>query len=213
MQTMNTDFNPNVCMMQSCILQTLLHYKYQEAELQQEREFQQEGESQQEEEFQQWGELPQSKRQLQQPLFAEYDERSPRCKMDKETGALAKDFMIYAHHADGQSETLETQSKLIDQFNNILAPSWINRLFPNLWGFPTFLMLAATYNLQGYVRSKISQLGKEQATNIASDSLRYMLPDKDCHVKHGFPLPRVEMVSLLLRLGADPNNRGPSRSP
>jgi len=219
MRTMNTDFNPNVCMMQSCILQTLLHYKYQEAELQQEREFQQEGEFQPEEEFQQegafqqWGEPPQSKRELQQSLFAEHDERSPRCEMDKETEALAKDFLIYAHHADGQSETLATQSELIDQFNNILAPNWINKLFPSLWGFPTFLMLAGTYNLRGYVRSKISQLGKEQATTIASDLLRYMLPDKDCHAKHGFPLPRVEMVSLLLQLGANPNNRGSSRSP
>lgn len=188
-QTTNTQFNPNVCMMQSCILQTLIHYK-----------------------IHQEGEITREKRE--NPLaYPDFDFRFPRCSMDEETKAITKDFMIYAHYADAQSETLEVQSEMIDQFNNLLVQNWINGLFPSLWGFPTFLELAATYNFRGYVGSKFRQPSSERTTSHASNLLRYIIPDKDCHAKHGLPLPQVTMVSLLLRLGADPNKRGRSWSP
>lgn len=182
-QTRNSKFNPNVCMMQSCILQAVFNYKcYQEPE-------------------------------LPRGPFAEPYIELPLLEMDEETTSLAKDFMIYAYHADGQFETLRARSIMIDQLINLLKSNWINHLHPSLLGFPTFLELAATYNLKSYVHLKISLQTGERARDASTALLRYMLPDRDCHVKYGLPLPEVEMVSTLLHLGADCNDRGPSRSP
>ncbi|KAH8802965.1 hypothetical protein F5884DRAFT_684142 [Xylogone sp. PMI_703] len=170
MQTANSEFNPNVCMMQSCILQAMFNYK-----------------------------CHQEPKSLTGP-FAELDMEHlvPRCKMDEETTALAKDFMIYAYHADTQTEAFKAQSVMIDQFNNLLVDNWINHLYPSLLGFPAFLELAAMYNLKGYTRLKLNSQTKEHAGENATALLRYMLPDRDCYVMHGLPFPQVEMVSILL---------------
>ncbi|CAG8948956.1 hypothetical protein HYFRA_00002084 [Hymenoscyphus fraxineus] len=60
---------------------------------------------------------------------------------------------------------------------------------------------------------QIPRFTTERTKEVATNSLRYLLPEKDCYVKCGLPLPSVEMVSLLLELGADPNESGLSQSP
>jgi len=181
-QTINTDFNPSVSMMRSCIRQALVNYViYQKIEQ---------------------DDMP----------FAE-SIPLPQCRMDKETKAMAKDFIIYAYNANDHMRTATTQIALLDQFENIMGMSWINGLYPSLKGFPNSLEIAALFNLRAYMSARIYQDAEEKTKRMATDVLRYLLPDIDCHVKYGIPLPSIEMVSFLLQLGADPNDRGPSRSP
>ncbi|KAG4418327.1 hypothetical protein IFR04_008536 [Cadophora malorum] len=186
-QTINTTFNPNVSMMQSCTMQAFINYKFDQ----------------------------EARSNGNKMAFAEFsiDIDPQECEIDTETTALAKDFMIYAHNADRQSETRDIQLEMIDRFNELLVPTWIQRVFPSLLGFASLLELAAIYNLRGYVRSKINQQSREEATRNACALLTYILPDRDCHASYGLPLPQVEMVSLLLHLGADPNTRIYSHSP
>ncbi|KAL2061695.1 hypothetical protein VTL71DRAFT_7073 [Oculimacula yallundae] len=186
-QTINSTFNPNVSMMQSCTMQAFFKYKSDQ-------------------------EASSDRNKMSFAGFSVDIDPQER-EIDTETIALAKDFMIYAHNADRQSETLDIQLEMIDRFNKFLVPTWIGKVFPSLFGFASYLELAAIYNLRGYVLSKINQQSGEEATRNACALLTYILPDTDCHASYGLPLPQVEMVSLLLRLGADPNKGIYSRSP
>jgi hypothetical protein len=115
-QTRNTNFNPNVSMMQSCILQTLLHYKcYQEPR----------------------SRKTESNTSIDEDLFAEVgtDGLIQKRNMDKKTTALVKDFMVYAYNADRQSETTDVQIEMIDSFNNLLCGEMDQYNFPELIGF------------------------------------------------------------------------------
>ena len=71
--------------------------------------------------------------------------------------------------------------------------SSINGLYPSLKGFPNSLEIAALFNLRAYMSAWIYQDAEEKTKRMATDVLRYLLPDIDCHVKYGIPPPSIEM--------------------
>jgi hypothetical protein len=82
---------------------------------------------------------------------------------------------------------------------------YMNEILRFAKGFPTFLEIAAVYDLKGYIRQTVSSYGFG-FEKLATTLLNYILPLEDCHVSDGLPLPSLEMVLLLLNLGADPND-------
>lgn len=167
-QTANTDFNPNVSMMRSC----LHSFRF---------------------------------------AIANYHVHNPD---------LARDFMIYSYHADSHPQSHHIQSILLDKMNDTMKMArnswWTVDFLPGVDGFPDFLKLTTIHGLRGYVSAKLSEFGetfeavdRERATAL----LRCLLPPDDSHVKSKLPLPRIDMVSLLLDLGADPNGSSGSQSP
>ena len=158
MQTANMDFNPNVCMMRSCL------------------------------------------RSIQFAI-ANNLLYNP---------ALSRDFLVYSYHADSDYQSHETQVFLLDKFNdtvndtmNISRNSWWGVDFqPGVKGSPDFLKVATIYGLRGYVTAKFS--GSSRENDEATALLRRLIPDDDFQANSKLPLPKVEMVSLLLDLGADP---------
>ena len=163
MQTVNTDFNPNVSMMRSCLRS--LQFANSNNEV--------------------------------------YDPN------------LARDFTIYAYHADAHSKSHGVQSMLLDKMKEtmiIWSSSWWNADYmPDFRGRPDFLKLATIYGLRGYVNAKLTEQGQLQ--HRATELLRCLLPNDISHAQRKIPLPRIDMASLLLDLGADPNGSCDSRSP
>lgn len=120
----------------------------------------------------------------------------------------AKNILVYACHGDVDSNNHGPQKILLDQLEQILSRSrspYTNDILRFAKGFPTFLEMAAVYDLKGYVRLTVGsyEFGFEK---LATTLLNYILPFEDCHVSDGLPLPSLEMVLLLLNLGADPND-------
>jgi hypothetical protein len=132
---------------------------------------------------------------------------------------MALNAMLYAYHADLQAETHKPQAFILDRLDhlmslpNSLGPEchWsetlLNRPMANQ-NWP-FLEFAAVYSLTGYVRRKFVQVGEEPAHMCASHLLHVLLPRTRWGVRWHLPLLRVEMVSLLLNLGANPNHISP----
>ncbi|CAG8981479.1 hypothetical protein HYALB_00003050 [Hymenoscyphus albidus] len=137
----------------------------------------------------------------------------PTCVMDKRTKGIARDFIIYAFDGTKHESSAATQVTLIDTFDSILPSTWINKVFTCLRGFPNKFERTSLFALRHYMISKTQQITTERTREVATNALRYLLPEKDCYVKSGLPLPSVEMVSLLLELGADPNESGLFQSP
>jgi len=185
--TAKTDFNPNVAMMRSCILQALVYYCIHQR--------------------------PKEEDKTTLEATSSRNNQLPQCAMDETTRAIAMNFIIYAYNANRHGLTATGQVKLLDQFDRILEFKWINSLYTSLRGFPNMFEVAALFDLRNYLCSKFQQFTEEKSQEMATDVLRYLLPERDCHVKFGIPLPSLEMVSFLLRLGADPNERGRSLSP
>jgi hypothetical protein len=142
--------------------------------------------------------------------------RSCLVEVKFETSARAqKDFMIYSYHAESHTESHSAQVALLDQFNEIVIAGdheAILDLIPNFTGIADFQKLAAEYGLRAYVTAKITQQDKSQQEKSATILLRYLLKEKDFLILSRPPLPRLEMVSLLLDLGADPNRSDGTRT-
>jgi hypothetical protein len=116
--------------------------------------------------------------------------------------------MIYSYHADKHPESQHAQAALLDQMDDMMTAEahWsIDAFFSGSMDNPDFLKLATTYGLRAYVTSKVTQEGKSQQKERATVLLRYLLKKKDSDINNKPPTPRIEMVSRLLDLGADPN--------
>jgi hypothetical protein len=161
MQTAETDFNPNVSMMKSCL------------------------------------------------LSLEYAMAHDRVYLE----TLQRDFMIYSYHADSHYRSHGTQTVMLDRMAsimNIRGCSWWGANFlPEIKGSPDFLKLATIYGLRGYISIKLIRSGQSRDKARATTLLRYLLPDDAFfHLKFTIPPLRIDMVSLLLDFGADPNEHG-----
>jgi hypothetical protein len=161
MQTADSDFNPNVSMMKSCL------------------------------------------------LSLEYAMAHDRVYLE----ALQRDFMIYSYHADSHYRSHGTQTVMLDRMAsimNIRGCSWWGANFlPEIKGSPDFLKLATIYGLRGYISIKLIRSGQSRDKARATTLLRYLLPDDAFfHLKFTIPPLRIDMVSLLLDFGADPNEHG-----
>lgn len=160
MQTADTDFNPNVSMMKSCLLS------------------------------------------LEYAIAHDY----------RYVSALHRDFMIYSYHADSHYRSHGTQAIMLDWvagIMNIGGCSWGRADFlPDLEGPPDFLKLATIYGLRGYISIKLDRSGQSRDKARATILLHYLLPGDTSHAILAIPPPRIDMVSLLLDFGADPNGHG-----
>jgi hypothetical protein len=116
---------------------------------------------------------------------------------------LAKDFLIYSYHADTYTESQIAQITLLDQMNDIMTarmPWSTVDLFPESIGIRDLLPLATEYGLQAYVTAKVTQKGKSQQKECATELLRFLLKEKDYDISNKQPTPKIEMVSRLLDL-------------
>lgn len=158
LQTVNTDFNPNVSMMKSCIFSLRFD-------------------------------------------FGNHLAHNPD---------LARDVLIYAHHADSHSISHGTQVILLEKMNDTMTIGnswWTVEFLPMAKGFPDFLKVATLYGLQGYITAKVTSCqDQSKAKELATALLRSLLPNDDCLARGGLPFPTVDIVTLLLDLGADPND-------
>lgn len=171
--------------MQSCILRILLENKRLEREKSKE------------------------KPEVMALTWAEERGRGWHGTMTSQTRLLARDFMEYAHHGSRHPQTSALQVEMIDLLSkNTNVECLRPDPFPQFRGFWSFLELAAVYGLRGYIYSICIQGSNEQARITTNCLLRYILPEEDCYVSHALPLPQVDMVSSLLLLGADPNDKG-----
>jgi hypothetical protein len=134
---------------------------------------------------------------------------------------LVQDFMVYAYHAEVKNEDLLTQVQFLDEVSSTMTRSakkrwgssdWIAGVWPRVTELD-FLDLATIYGLRGYVEEKLRQYDITQIESIATELLRYLLPIGDRYVKLGIPLPRFEMVSLLLKYTARPSGGKSAPSP
>jgi hypothetical protein len=189
--TANTDFNPNVALMRACIL--ALHINPLLVELDNE-------------------------------LEKELKGKSHRCL--RHITYLVNDTLIYAHHADGHTESLRTRITLLDQLCSVMdnydgnLPVFANRWIKEAialddWGYRddvNFLKLATIFNLRDYISEQVQPPAESAMTKseTATALLRFLLSSVDSVKKRGVPLLGIEMVSLLLDRGADPNESNPS---
>jgi hypothetical protein len=124
--------------------------------------------------------------------------------------------MIYSFHSDAHTESHTAQVALLDEYNDIMTAHnrwWTAKFLCNCTGIPDFLKVASVYGLRAYVAAKLTQHDKSQIRESASALLHYLLLNEDCYAaKNISPLPKIEMVSLLLDVGADPNRQYDSQS-
>jgi hypothetical protein len=122
---------------------------------------------------------------------------------------LVNDFMIYSYHADEHPESQHAQVALLDQMDDMMIAEahWPIGAFPSgSMDNPDFLKHATVYGLRAYVTAKVTREGKSRQKERATVLLRYLLKKKkDRGIGNKPPTPRIEMVSRLLDLGADPN--------
>lgn len=116
-------------------------------------------------------------------------------------------FMAYAIRADPHIESRGTQTALIDQLNNLIGEydmngDWLCNLSPWRKGKCKLLELSTIWGLPGYVRDRLSMIEESQLKAAATSLLQFSLSDES-HALNRLPLPSLEMVSLLLRFGAD----------
>ncbi|KAH8773149.1 hypothetical protein F5882DRAFT_172327 [Hyaloscypha sp. PMI_1271] len=162
MQTADTDFNPNVSMMKSCLL-SLEH------------------------------------------AIAHDD--------NKYVSELHRDFMAYSYHADSHYRSHGTQTIMLDRMASIMNIRSDGlrgaEILPRLNEPLDFLKLATIYGLRGYISIQLARSGQSRDKARATTLLRCLLPmDASSHEKLSMPPPRIDMVSLLLDFGADPNGHG-----
>jgi hypothetical protein len=164
MQTADSDFNPNVSMMKSCL------------------------------------------------LSLEYAMAHDHWYISE--SRLQGDFMIYSYHADSHCRSHGTQAIMLDRManiRNIRGCSWWGADFlPELKGSRDFfLKLATIYGLRGYISIKLARSGQSRDKARATTLLSCLLPkDASSRAKLTMAPPRIDMVSLLLDFGADPNEHG-----
>jgi hypothetical protein len=134
--------------------------------------------------------------------------------------AFPMDFMIYSHHANAYSQSHGVQSMLLDKMEEIViiwsrsgGCWWETSHLPFFEGVPDFLKLATIYDLRGYVGTKLTGKGQRGGKERATGLLQFLLPDNNFDPNRGIPLVSIEMVSLLLERGADPNGSCGSRTP
>ncbi|CZR58782.1 uncharacterized protein PAC_08674 [Phialocephala subalpina] len=136
----------------------------------------------------------------------------PWPEQTKTIHGLVNDFMMYAYHAEERLEDPKAQAGLLDQLSSFMAMQskekrngschWITEMWP-LGGDPDFIDLVTLYGLRTYVEKKLQQYGTSEMKSIAAELLQYLLPIQDCFVCYGMPVPKLEMVSLLLDYGAE----------
>jgi hypothetical protein len=136
---------------------------------------------------------------------------------------LASCSMIHAHFADMHCKFEVQQVELLDKLDKIMllsgSPSWKGLRFH--WShyvlglgdtlqLQSFLSCATVYGLTGYVETKILARPSASISPLASSLLHHLLRARSANDE--IFVPRIEMVSLLLQLGANPNweNQGNS---
>jgi hypothetical protein len=138
------------------------------------------------------------------------ESHSPRLSKRKDrtrVRELARHVMMCAYRANMDTETHDTQTITLDYFNELLVPlakkedHWCHIMARLNAGIQpsSFFEIAALYNLTGYIghnRSKVRNPSK---------LLHTLLPRWEWSAEDTIPIPTVEMASLLLRNGADPN--------
>ncbi|PMD32009.1 hypothetical protein L207DRAFT_471340 [Hyaloscypha variabilis F] len=127
---------------------------------------------------------------------------------------LTKEFMFYARQAAKHTRSHRIQTALVDRLDDIRRT--INRMsgIPEKdwtldlisrprygYEFVTLLELCTLFGLRGYIKEKICQREGESSEEVATALLHYLLPGKTWS-----PLPCPDVVSLLLDLGANPND-------
>jgi hypothetical protein len=122
--------------------------------------------------------------------------------------------LFHAQNADSDIETHVEQSEILDCLDRHMVHSSGHR---HHWGnalvfaddedasITSFFELAVLFNLTGYVKLKSACQRRTSFSITTSSSLHAMLPPKNRSSRVAVPLPKVEMVTLLLQLGADPN--------
>ncbi|PMD21752.1 hypothetical protein NA56DRAFT_748726 [Hyaloscypha hepaticicola] len=127
---------------------------------------------------------------------------------------LVKDFFIYSYHADSDYKSRATQTFLLDKLDDMDLTAYHGwgalQVSLDIKGCQNFLEVATVCGLRGYLAAKFSGASreKEEATRL----LRRLLSGSHTLPTLELPLPRIEVVSLLLDLGADPNGVGGTQS-
>lgn len=127
---------------------------------------------------------------------------------------LANDFFIYSYHADSDYKSRATQTFLLDKMADIDLMAYQSGLAfqvsLDMKGCQNFLELATVYGLREYLAAKV--IGASREKEEATILLRCLLSGGHNLLQRRLPLPRIEVVSLLLDLGADPNGAGGTQS-
>jgi hypothetical protein len=190
-QTTGSQFNPNTAMLRSCIL------------------------------------LLGIQRRIDDKTYYErqYDDRE---SLEDQAWFLSSSALTYAHHSD--SQTIRPQSTLLDQLYVLLSTpfrsgrhpyerysinwrSYIEEVNPHHFitkstSIRGFLPLAVTYGLVAYTLEKPQiQISRGLMEEACPSMLHYIPTIAFEQQGQYYPPPRIEMVELLLRLGADPNIR------
>jgi hypothetical protein len=130
---------------------------------------------------------------------------------------LSRDFLVYASHVNTDITKDQTQYVLLDKFDELKSKvcqmpdgsenHWIPKWCPESNESVTIFEMAALHGLCGYVGNKLSQLPVASRKTEVTRLLHRILPPHGIWVNHGrCPLPRLEMVSLLLGFGACPDD-------
>jgi hypothetical protein len=116
---------------------------------------------------------------------------------------LTRDFLVYARHVthvDTNLANQQAQYVLVDKFDELRNS--MPELRPAANCTLTILELTTLYGLWGYVGNKLSHLPAASRRTEATRLLRYLLLPRDIYVKHRAILPQLQMVAVLLDLGA-----------
>jgi hypothetical protein len=126
---------------------------------------------------------------------------------------LSIEFLVYACHVDTNTTDWRTRYGLLDKFDELRSKvfqmpdgsknQWMPEWCPEANKPTTFFELTALHGLCGYVGNKLSRLPMASRRTEAARLLCHILPPHNIYIKYGgCPLPRLEMVSLLLHFVA-----------
>ena len=138
-------------------------------------------------------------------------------KLGKETKSLlriAHCVLTHAFHADTDATTHKIQTEILDHLNQqmclLVLPEWMFYLSLGVTEARkelAFLLLATIFGHSGYVRQKLEKHKHLlPSNNFASILLYKLFQDISSSQRLATaPLPKLNMVELLLSFGADPN--------
>lgn len=149
-------------------------------------------------------------------LFLKFKSNGPMILISTALEAI----MTCASYANADSRTHKRQNAILDHLDKLVDNvfkrnrHWRNKLllYQGAGGKLSFLELTALYNLTGYVGEKLAHEEKLSAKYTASSLLQWLLRDKDWLSPRMVPLPKAEVISLLIHYGADSNWKYPGRS-
>ena len=130
---------------------------------------------------------------------------------------IARTAMFYAYHINQHHVRDDTETSMLDNLDQILTrwnrlnrrdTHWSDELILDDSGISAgvaFLRIATTYGLGNYVDEKLAGLNPDSREILASQLLLILLPFEAWPAQATPPLERLEVVSTILRNGADPN--------